>query len=167
MPMRIVLPIVVTLFALLGSLPALGAEPTTVALTATLRPDEPQAKKQLTESLLALVELAVQADTGLAIVERRQIDLVLQEQVLNQARPSEATLQLGKLVTADLLVMLERAEPERDRKNPFVRLRIVDPQTASIRGVNVAELDEETLEETAEQFAQYASSVVRARSDPR
>ena len=47
-----------------------------------------------------------------------------------------------------------------------MRLRVVDPKTAAIRGVTVASLDEETLEETAEQFARYVSALIRAPEKP-
>ena len=98
--------------------PATGAEPTSVALTMT-RPAEATKDLELAEHLLRLVELAVQADKSLAVVERRQIDLAIQELVLDRSRPGDSQLQLGKLITADFLVMLELLPPEKDSPKPW------------------------------------------------
>ena len=102
----------------------------------------------------------------MAVVERRQIDLAIQELVLDRSRPGDSQLQLGKLITADFLVMFEVVPPEKDSPKPCVRLRVVDPKTAAIRGVTVASLDEETMEETVEQFARYVSALIREPEKP-
>ena len=165
MPGRFVLIAMVCVVVLLRKLPGAGRRAATVALTMT-RPAAAGKDQQLAENLLTLVELAIQPDKSLAVVERRQIELVIQELVLSQTRPENSQLELGKLVTADFLVMLELLPPDKDSPAPWGRLRVVDPKTAAIRGVTVASLDEATLEDTAEQFARYVSAVIRAPEKP-
>ena len=96
-----------------GTASRLVAEPATLALTLT-RPDD-AATGDLGEKMLSLVELRLGADKSLAIVERRQIDAVTQEHVLDRSRPRNPQLQLGKLLTADVLAMLEFAAPSRGK----------------------------------------------------
>lgn len=78
---------------------AAAAEPATIALTVAVRPQAAEQDRQLAEDLLALIELRVQTDPSLSVVERRRIDLAIQELVLDRSRRSDAQLQLGKLVT--------------------------------------------------------------------
>ena len=116
---------------------ALGGEPITVALTLTERKGAGP-EQQLGENLLALADLAVQSDKSLAVVERRQIASVIQEQVLDRSPRADPQLQLGKLLTADYLAMLEmlpreqgtpkawgspRRVPAAGRTNPRARCR--------------------------------------------
>ncbi|HTU25766.1 MAG TPA: hypothetical protein VMF30_10230 [Pirellulales bacterium] len=144
---------------------AVAAAPTSIALTMT-RPADGAPQQNLAENLLTLVELAVQAEGGLTIVERRQIDLALQELVLDGSRPADAQLKLGKLITADNLAMLELLPPDKGDKTPWGRLRVVDPRSGVIRGVTVAALDEGALEERAKQFARFVSAIARSPNRP-
>ena len=141
---------------------ASGAEPTTVALTMT-KPATAGKDPQLAENLLTLVELAVQADKSLAVVERRQIELVIQELVLSQTRPENSQLELGKLITADFLVMLELLPPDKESGTALGARSGGGTKTAAVHGVAAAKLDAATLEETAGQFAAFISAVIRAR----
>ena len=169
---RLILP---ALFCcLLAADRTLAAEPATLALTLT-RPQE-AAERPLGEKLLSLVELDLQSSKSLAIVERRQIDLIVQEHVLDRSQKIDPQLQLGKLLTADYLAMLEflpaetgqsAGKPtEKPTGKPTVRLRVVEAKTGAIRGVTVASVDEATLEEAAEQLADYVSAVIAAPSKP-
>ncbi len=138
--------------------PTAAAERTSIALTtASAEPD-----RKLAESLIVLVETQVLADDSLAVVERRQIELAMQELALSRTRSADESLQLGKLVTADLLVMLELRPSDKKTDKPSALLRIVEAKSAAIRGITVAtEFEEASLEEIAEQFARYISAVVR------
>ena len=161
-------------FCLLASDRARAAQPTTLALTLTRSQDA--ADKQLGEKLLSLVELDLAADKSLAIVERRQIDLIVQEHVLDRSLAGDPKLQLGKLLTADDLAMLEFLPAEMGQPagkpaekpagklagKPMVRLRVVAAKTGAIRGVTVAPVDEATLEEAAQQLADYVRAVIAA-----
>ena len=139
---------------------ALAAEKTTVALTTTVSSEVPS-DRDLAAKLITLIEAGVLADDTLAVVERQHLDLALQELALNQTRSSEESVRLGKLVTADVLVMLElrRKNPS---KAPAAFLRIVDAKTAAVRGITVVEeLTETNLDDTADQFARYIPATIR------
>ena len=160
----LILLIVVCLIPLGRNRTALAAERTSVALTVTAAA---KSDRQLAEGLIALVESHVLADESLSLVERRQIDLALQELALSRVRSADELLQLGKLVTADLLVMLELRPSGEKANKPSVMLRVVEANTAAIRGITVAtDVEEASLEEIAEQFARYVSSVVREPNTP-
>ncbi len=165
-------------FCLLAADRARAAQPSTLSLT--LVKPQAAADGQLGEKLLSLVEFDLAADKSLAIVERRQIDLIVQEHVLDRSLAGDLKLQLGKLLTADDLAMLEflpaeTGQPagkpaEKPTENltgkPMVRLRVVAAKTGVIRGVTVAPVDEATLEEAAQQLADYVSAVIAAPSKP-
>ena len=141
-----------------------AAQRTSVALTVAAGPSD----RQLAETLIVLVEANVLEDDSLTVVERRQIDLALQELALSRNRSAEQLLQLGKLAAADVIVMLElQAAKGDDKSKPTALLRVVEAKTAAIRGVTaVSELSEANLEEAAEQFARYVSAVVRESNQP-
>ncbi len=148
---------------------AVAAPKTTIALTVTRPAAANEADHKLTDSLVALLELQVLEDDSLSVVERRQIDLALQELALSRSRSAAESLQLGKLATADLLVMLELRPPDRKNKNenPSAVLRVVEAKTAAIRGINVAsDVDATSLEDIAEQFARYVVTVIREPQTP-
>src|SRR5262245_56120091 len=101
---RLILVIVAGLISVEASSLFAAAERTSVALTVTA---SAKADRQLAESLIALVESNLLADESLSVVERRQINLAMQELALSRTRSADESLQLGKLVTADLLAMME------------------------------------------------------------
>ena len=156
--------IVVCLIPLGGNRTAVAAQRTSVALTVTA---VAKADRQLAEGLIALVESNILADESLSLVERRQIDLAMQELALSRARSADESLQLGKLVTADLLVMLELRPSAENADKPSAFLRVVEAKSAAIRGITVAtDVDETSLEEIAEQFTRYVSSVIQQPHTP-
>ena len=141
-------------------------EATTVALTCSTRPSTGDAENELAGNLLDLMQLALQKDDRVRVVERQQINLAIAELILDRSRPAQPQLKLSKLLTADLLGMIElrpggadqketQAKPEKTR----ALLRIVEPRTGSVRGVTAASIDATTVEETATQFAGYLSAV--------
>ena len=71
-----------------------GNGPISVALTMT-KPANAAKDQQLAENLLDLVGLAIQAETALAVVERREIDRAIQELLLDQSRAGNPQLELG------------------------------------------------------------------------
>src|SRR5207247_397314 len=90
---RVLLLFVLSCGSLLGLCgPTIAADRTSVALTVTA---SAKADRQLAESLIVLVEAHVLADDSLAVVERRQIDLAMQELALSRARSADESLQLG------------------------------------------------------------------------
>src|SRR5262245_20165162 len=107
---------------------------TTVALTTTTNSAVADAGDELANSLAALLEVQLLADDSLSVVERRQIELALQELALSRSRTAADSLQLGKLVTADVLVMLELRQPDDQSAKPFAMLRVIEAKTAAIRG---------------------------------
>ncbi len=143
--------------------PAMAAERTSIALTsASSEPD-----RKLAESLIVLLETQVLADDSLTVVERRQIELAIQELALSKSRSADESLQLGKLVTADLLVMLELRRSDNKSNKPSAMLRVVEAKTAAIRGITVAtDVEEASLEEIADQFVRYLSMVIREPKTP-
>ncbi|MBC7822113.1 MAG: hypothetical protein IAG10_34950 [Planctomycetaceae bacterium] len=146
---------------------AAAAAKTTIALTTTRIAGADPANHNLTDSLVALLELQLLADDSLSVVERQQIELAMQELALSRTRSADESLQLGKLVTADLLVMLELRPSDKKTDKPSALLRVVEAKTAAIRGITVAtDVEEASLEEIAEQFARYVSSVVREPNTP-
>lgn len=141
---------------------------TTVALTAAVFPGAETQQRELVESLLALLELNVASQPGLSVVERRQIDLALQELALSGDLGSNAAarLQLGKIVSADLMLTLELKKPHADDPTPRVLIRIVESLTGIVRGVSVAPVEEARLDEAASHMAGYLSLLVGAPEKP-
>ena len=143
--------------------PMMAAERTSIALTTS----SAGSVQKLAETLIVLVEAQVLADDSLAVVERRQIELAMQELALSKTRSADESLQLGKLVTADLLVMLELRQSEKKSVKPSAMLRVVEAKTAAIRGITVAtDVEEASLEEIADQFVRYLSVVIREPKMP-
>ena len=146
---------------------AVAAQRTAIALTVTRTAGAAEPHHKLADSLSALMELQILEEDALAVVERQQIELAIQELALSKTRSADESLQLGKLVTADLLVMLELQPPENKSNKPSVMLRVVEAKTAAIRGITVApDLEEASLEEIAEQFMRYLSTVIREPKAP-
>ncbi|MEX1026831.1 MAG: hypothetical protein WD049_02315 [Candidatus Paceibacterota bacterium] len=127
----------------------------TVALTATVFADAGKSERELMEALLAVLESEVSMQSGLSVVERRQIDLALQELALSEdLGQNEVTrLQLGKIVSADLIVTLELQKPEVDDQTLRVLIRIVESLTGIVRGVAVAPVSDAALDEAVGQIA--------------
>lgn len=129
----------------------------TVALTATVAKGANPSQQDLTETLLALLEAEVSAQTNLVVVERRRIDLTLHELALSLdlGNNAEAKLRLGKIASADLIVTLELTPPEKEESPPRVLIRIVESLTGTIRGVSTALVEESQLAEACAQIARY------------
>ncbi len=141
---------------------------TTVALTAAVYAEAGESQRDLMGALLALLETEVSMQHRLAVVERRQIDLALQELALAEdlGRNAETRLQLGKIVSADLILTLELKKPATDDQPPRVLIRIVESLTGIVRGVSVAPVEEARLDETANQIARYLALIEAAPERP-
>lgn len=141
---------------------------TTVALTVAVYQDAGDSERELAGALLALLELEASAKRGLSVVERRQIDLALQELALSKdvGRNAEAKAQLGKIASADLILTLELLKPEADDDTLRVLIRIVESLTGRVRGVSVAPVEEALIDEAAEQIAQYLAIVNESPEKP-
>lgn len=141
---------------------------TTCSLTAAVYAEAGQPQRDLMGSLLALLESKVSIQPGLSVVERQQIDLALHELALSEdlGRNAETRLQLGKIVSADLILTLELRKPEADDKTPRVLIRIVESLTGIVRGVSVAPVEEAQLDEAAEQIARYLAMIEAAPDKP-
>ncbi len=140
-----------------------GPSKTTVALTATVEDSTVDADVELSKSLLALMEAEAIQRSGIAVVERQQIDLVLYELMLSQAQANDAarTLQLGKLATADLIVSVKLNEALADDRRT-ASVRITEPLTGVIRGATVVQMNAVDVEEAAEQIIHYVNAVIRS-----
>lgn len=162
---------VAVLIASLSAISSLRADDvrdTTVALTVAVYNDAGPAERDLTGALLALLELQVSAEPGLGVVERRQIDLALQELALSKdlGRNAAAKAQLGKIASADLIVTLELLKPEEDAEAYQVLIRIVESLTGRIRGVSVASMRSDEIDEAAGQISRYLTIVNRSPESP-
>ena len=147
-----------------------GDDGTTVALTATVFTEAGASERDLMGALLALLEAEVSMQPGLSVVERRQIDLALLELALSEdlGRNAATRLQLGKIVSADLILTLELMKPENENEDetPRVLIRIVESLTGIVRGVSVAPVEEARLDETAGQIARYLALIEGAPERP-
>lgn len=135
------------------------AKETTVALTATIYNSAGDKQADLMNGLLDLLQVELSVQPEVVIVERRQISLALHELALSADLKGNADsrLQLGKIASADLIVTLElkaEVEPQTDTASQVV-VRIVESQTGVIRGVSVASIDDDRIDQTATQIASY------------
>ena len=159
---RNVIPLLLFVSVQLTANPVVDArEKTSIALTTTVTGTVSEFDRSLAATLVSFIESAILEDDSIVVVERQQLESVLQELTLNQLRTADESLQLGKLVTADLLVMLELRVADAPKQTTAV-IRIVEAKTAVIRGVTVvSDLDEAKLEDAAAQVSRYLSGVVR------
>ncbi len=136
----------------------------TIAITAA---DDAKATSEHSTLLHALLEftgLALQADPALDVVERRQLDLAVQELLLQATQhdtPAPST-QLGRILTAEFRAGLRLLPPPEGTALPLAQVRIVEARTGIIRGITIAPCDETRVEEAAQQFSRYIHSVVLA-----
>lgn len=141
-----------------------AARPRTIAITAA---DDAQATPEQSTLLHALLEftgLSLQADPLLDVVERRQLDLAVQELLLQATSADRAApaAGLGRILTAEFRAGLRLLPPPEGATLPLAQLRIVEAATGIIRGITVAPCDETRVEEAAQQFARYIRGVVVA-----
>ncbi len=129
---------------------------TTIALTTTVHANASASEKQLTANLLALLEVETSLHPAIQVVERQQLDLAMHELILSNSIGKNASLQLGKLATADLILTAQLLENGKQH----VLVRIVEALTGAIRGATVAPIDEVTIEEASEQIVRYLAAVV-------
>ena len=126
------------------------SETTTVALTVAVSARADSGERELSTSLLTLLEVEVAQDRQLSVVERQQIDLVLHELALSidVSKASEKKLKLGKLANADLILTMELLPQEKDSGVRNVLVRIVESLTGAIRGVVVTPVELLTVDES-------------------
>lgn len=149
-----------------------ATEETTVALAVSEASSQKPEEQELTKALLDLLELNVSNTKNIAVLERMQIDKVLQEIVLNRSRDVEQSEQpqLGKLLTADLIltVQIQRKENQTDDPETEVEVRyqaistIVDSLTGAIRGRSIEEFPAVAVDDAASRIARYLRSVIKA-----
>ncbi len=137
------------------------SETTTVALTVAVSARADSGERELSTSLLTLLEVEVAQDRQLSVVERQQIDLVLHELALSVdvSKASDKKLKLGKLANADLILTMELLPQENDSNVRNVLVRIVESLTGAIRGVVVTPVELLTVDESAVHIAKYLSAV--------
>ena len=140
---------------------------TTVALTVALPQGAGPAERNLAGPLLALLEVELSGESKLSVVERRQIDLALQELALAKdlGRNAASKARLGKIASADLIVTLELQKPD-DNETHRVLIRIVESLTGRIRGVSVTPVEITQVDEAASQIAQYVTIVAGNPESP-
>lgn len=141
---------------------------TTVALTAAVYSAAGKPERDLAGALLALLELEVSSQDGLAVVERRQIDLALHELALTKdlSRNATAKLRLGKIASADFILTMELLQPAKEDDKQRVLIRIVESLTGVVRGVSFAQVEESRLDEAGTAIAQYLAIVEAAPERP-
>lgn len=166
MPTRQLLPAFLTAIVLTAT-SNVHSQETTVALTATVYNGAGDEQTDLMNGLLDLLQVELSTQPEIVIVERRQINLALHELALSMDLKGNADsqLQLGKIASADWIVTLElnAAEDAGADAASQVLVRIVEPQTGVIRGVSVASIDDDRIDQTATQIASYFQIV---RSTP-
>lgn len=159
----LLLTVITLLLTAMSLLPTLGAaaDDGTVALIAAVYAEAGMPERELVGALLALLEQEVSIQPGLNVVERRQIELALQELALSEdlGHNLATRLQLGKIVSADLILTLELLKPEKEDETLRVLVRIVESLTGAIRGESVAPIEESRLDEAAVQMARYLAIV--------
>ncbi len=146
-------------FAFLLLCPAYAHAETTVALTTTVHAGATVEDKTLMQGLLPLLEVAVGEKNDLQVVERQQLDLAMQELILSNPIGKNASLQLGKLATADLILTTKLLESDETGKQ-HVDVRITESLTGTIRGAVIALVERSTVDETAREISQYLLAVV-------
>ncbi|MEZ6122489.1 MAG: hypothetical protein R3C49_04850 [Planctomycetaceae bacterium] len=166
MSIRLFLCVFLTVFWLVF-MPTTQADETTVALTAVVEQDADEGQIALVNGLLDLLEAELSTQPDVAVVERRRIDLALHELALSAdlGRNSESRAQLGKIASADLILTLQLTGPddaeqqEEQESNAGetsqVVVRIVESQTGIVRGVSVAPIIDERIDQCASQIAAY------------
>ncbi len=134
----------------------------TVVLTAATYAKATKQERDLVNTLLDLIELETSSIRGMSIVERRQIDLALQELVLSQGMNDDVKtrLQLGKLASAELVLTLTMLEPGASGQQQ-VYIRIAEALTGKIRGAMVSNLDALELEKSVSQITRYLEATVK------
>jgi len=158
---RLVVALTIAMVVLLLFHSAVAHAATTVALTTTVSAQASPAEKQLATNLLALLEVETSQHSAIQVVERQQLDLVLHELVLSNSREEGASLQLGKLATADLILTAKLLELDGTGKQR-VSVRITESLTGTIRGAVIALIEQATIDETAREISQYLVAVVAA-----
>lgn len=149
-----------------------AADETTVALAISEASSQQPEEQELTKTLLDLLELNVSNTKNIAVVERMQIDKILQEIVLNRSRDVEQSQQpqLGKLLTADLIltVQIQRKENQTDDPETEQEVRyqaistVVDSLTGAIRGRSIEDFPAVAVDDAASRIARYLRSVIES-----
>ena len=150
------------LIAIVSNTNTEGAEAKKVALTTTLQTPNDKTQREAAEVFLTFLELFASQQEELAVVERRQLDLALQEIFLSRGLGSEQKpLQLGKLATADLLLNAHFQASAKDGTQRVV-VRVVEAKDGKIRGITASTVSSIAAEETAREVVRYLQSIVVA-----
>jgi tetratricopeptide (TPR) repeat protein len=106
-----------------------------------------QSDASLTSSFVALLEADLSQEPDVTLVERMQRDNILREMNVNLSGLADehAALQIGKMLGADLIVWGEAA---RVGAGPALVFHVVESQTGIIRGICVAPLGNQNVQET-------------------
>ncbi len=140
--------------------PACAYAETTVALTTTVHADATPEEKKLAGNLLALLEVETNQYPAIQVVERQQLDLALLELVLSSSRNAEATLQLGNLAKADLILTAKILKPDEAGQQQ-VLVRITQAATAVIQGVTAVPISPVQIEEAAAEITGYLATTAK------
>ena len=169
MPLRM-LPFVVftligTVFGLIGTV--VSAQPTSVAITTTLRDSQTQTQQDRANAFLDLLEVQLSQNDSIILVERMRIETALQEQLISQTlgTPQHEGTPFGKLLSADLILNAQFLSAEGEIDSTQMIVRVVEAKTGTIRGVSIAAVDEISVEESAVNTARYLSAVVESPSE--
>ena len=158
MPIRQLLTVLLTV-RIFAALDPVHAGETTVAVTALVYDNASNDQVDLVNGLLDLLQVELTTQSNLVIVERRHVNLAMHELALSAdlKGSAESQLQLGKIASADLIVTLELKAPETPDAGTASRVlvRIVESQTGAVRGVSVASIDNDRIDQAAMQIAGY------------
>lgn len=145
--------------------PAIANGATPVALTTnTSQPGVTAKQREVTATLLALLEVEVSQDDSVQVVERMDLDTTLQEMLLNRGLGSKQppSLNVGKLTAADVILNAQFLPPNSERKEPAFLVRVVEARTGGLRGVTTSPADELNIDQSAAEIARYLSAVLKS-----
>ncbi|MHC4186174.1 MAG: CsgG/HfaB family protein, partial [Planctomycetota bacterium] len=104
--------------------------------------------------LVSLLEARLSEEPNLVLLERHEIDKILQEQQFSAAGlvRREAVIKVGQLLRADALVLLSTEDGEEAGQNKLLRVRLVETAHGLRLLDTYEQWDTPKLEETAQRI---------------
>ncbi|TWT92792.1 CsgG/HfaB family protein [Stieleria varia] len=142
-------------------------ETTSLALTTTLSDSETSSRQTLATSFVDLLEMQVGQIDSFQVIQRQQLTLVLQEQLLATAfaDTQKDMIKLEKLLSADWIVDAQLLAGQGTPEKTQMLIRVVESKTGVVRGVTMALIDAASLEESAEQVTRYLGTLHESPQD--
>jgi hypothetical protein len=112
--------------------------------------------------LMSLLEVKLAQEPNLVLLERHEIDKILQEQQFSAAGlvRREAVIEVGQLLRADALVLLSAEDGEEAGQNKLLRVRLVETAHGLRLLDKYEQWDTPKLEEAAARITEKIASMV-------